>query len=657
TFGFSSNKKATYQYKLDNGTEWISVTDSTLDLKGLSDGQHTIYARSLDIYGNYSDQTLYQWTIASHIYASDIGINNLSGTLSVAGNLWEATQDNPASIKMEGTIVPRRGVLDIHAADQGWQGGSWTVLLPGGVTHTNSYSNDNRISSQHPIVQGLVNDDYNSWGATSHGYFTNLYPDTTVILNDSGDKDKPTTIEYLYQKDQNSKKVLVIASMQTLEWAYYYNYAKDGLPLKNTIAYLLYKSGITPNRGKLLLLQDNAPWSYDSNKLLLDSWGISYDKKTSTEFATLDLSPYPAIIISSDQSSTFYSNIEANISKFDNFFAPNFVDTWFTDIYSYNKSDSTYTFAGGAYMGFIGGAQVDNTLEGNIYAVAVNSSNAGGILKGTYSGSYDLTAATWATTGSMFPVYLESNMSVTPTGLHDNIEKSNFYQYAPTYPYLGSGSFDGGGYIHANFLYGMEKHIKGYDKWGVFASETGGTFSGITSNGWSGVADIVYSDKDYLGINIQGNKWASNKLSGSFTGYHADYGNTHVTAGDTFGTFNPTDYKWHAINMGVWLETNKFLELAATEEGRKKLQHLNVPSFQVGVVTLEQNSTGSALNNVKLIDVKFFSPSSGGVPSIWATGNVIGGFVGAPINQTASLSGGGLSANFTMKQLDTTNNK
>jgi hypothetical protein len=181
---------------------------------------------------------------------------------------------------------------------------------------------------------------------------------------------------------------------------------------------------------------------------------------------------------------------------------------------------------------------------------------------------------------------------------------------------------------------------------------------------------IVYSEEGaywdlvgYWGSQITGNRInIGNKLVGSSTGYFADISSspipiTGISVGETFGTFDPNAYTWQAISMGVWLETNKFLEMAANEVGRGKLQQLNIPCFEVGRASLSGSgfSEGGSIN-VNMNDVIFFAPNTGGQPSIWATNSVGGHYTGNPINAVVPLNGDGLSANFGVQHWDTNNN-
>jgi len=126
--------------------------------------------------------------------------------------------------------VSKGGILEVHACDMGWQGGYWSELLPGHVHHETYYDQYNYIvDPEHPIVEGLTDEDFQNWNHVSHGYFTDLVEGTHIILVDS--EERPTFIEYKFGAG------VVVASMETLEWTVQRGYCQDGKILYNTISY------------------------------------------------------------------------------------------------------------------------------------------------------------------------------------------------------------------------------------------------------------------------------------------------------------------------------------------------------------------------------------------------------------------------------------
>lgn len=67
----------------------------------------------------------------------------------------------------------------------------------------------------------------------------------------------------------------------------------------------------------VLIIQDEYPWGADSIQQILSAHAIPYDQVDSSYMATIDLSAYELVIIPSVQSSTFYTNWDAYIGRFE----------------------------------------------------------------------------------------------------------------------------------------------------------------------------------------------------------------------------------------------------------------------------------------------------------------------------------------------------
>ena len=162
--------------------------------------------------------------------------------------------------------VQQGGVLSANLAD--CAGGSWSFTncssdssssytFLGGVTHVVFFSDDNNVNTQsHPIITGqfgganggqIIDNsclrDLDCWQRSSHGYFTNLPADTTIILTD--DSNNPVFVEYHYGDG------LVIATTTSIEWRYDYfqqNFQNLKL-LANEIGYQDFKAKCQENDG------------------------------------------------------------------------------------------------------------------------------------------------------------------------------------------------------------------------------------------------------------------------------------------------------------------------------------------------------------------------------------------------------------------------
>ncbi len=115
------------------------------------------------------------------------------------------------------------GVMQIHAADDGWETGYWSklFLMPGGVNKTQIY--EWRVVSanmtQHPILQApfpIEGAELDSWIG---GYFIEYPTSASVILSDPS-SGEPILLEFPFGSGH------VILSTHTLEWNQFYNLSK-----------------------------------------------------------------------------------------------------------------------------------------------------------------------------------------------------------------------------------------------------------------------------------------------------------------------------------------------------------------------------------------------------------------------------------------------
>lgn len=219
-------------------------------------------------------------------------------------------------------------------------------------------------------------------------------------------------------------------------------------------------------------------------------------------------------------------------------------------------------------------------------------------------------------------------------------------------------------------------------RWGVWSTDLFGSYDSLTYQELVNGTMTTKTYENYLmetktpeptgqesmplqrmGAIIYGEKWQNNRLAGNVLGHWANVETatamTGITFGKLLGTYDPSSNTFQAVSAGGFLETNQYLNMTATSSGRETLSSINVPCVQVGMVTLSgSNSDLSA----QMADTKFFAFATGAVPQIWAT-NAVTGTVYAqdPVNKSVTMTAQGVSspltANFTMKNWDTTNNK
>ena len=346
---------------------------------------------------------------------------------------------------------------------------------------------------------------------------------------------------------------------------------------------------------------------------------------------------------------------------------------WGVDI---GAEPSGFTSDGGAFLGIMGGISLNDNLEGRALALYIKPNGegyeTGYIISDNISGSLYPGIGEYELGGDLISVSMGTT-SISP----DNLSWDGFYGDSPSLR-LGKAS----GTIEGD----IEGHVGGQtvslvdQPWGILWGSGGGSYTDILSPNWIATAKgesygLVYGEEgaywDFVGIwgsQTIGSQWSDNKLLGTTTGYFADISSTPITGitvGETLGTFDPNLYTWQAIQMGVWLETNKFLQMAQSPEGIAKLQQLNIPCVEVG----RTNLSGALLANddyVSMVmdNVIFFAPNTGAKPSIWATNEVTGRYtftvpgqldgvhITDPVNQFNISNGNGISADFQFKQWD-----
>lgn len=322
---------------------------------------------------------------------------------------------------------------------------------------------------------------------------------------------------------------------------------------------------------------------------------------------------------------------------------------------SFGLSTVYTTYDGGAYHAFIGGYDNNGSISGSIYGLYIDPFGNAGILRGSLSGSAYADIYTLYLTGGAYPVQMDVYSSVTYTANDFSAGVRNFRATSANQASV-SGSFDAGGSITSiagdNYWHYMSSRIDGQD-WGTWYNFGKGSYSGSMSSGWSLTSiDLGFdSFTQIIGSETTGSTWSNGALYGTTLGYGASWKtqSTWISAGETFGVYDPAAYAWQAVQTGAWIETNKFLTMTGTAEGQASLASLNIPYAEIGRATL----TGTDGNlSVTMTDVIFFAYSSSDVaPKIWATNSISGSYAADPsIGNAVSVTGGGLSANFTVKQ-------
>ena len=336
------------------------------------------------------------------------------------------------------------------------------------------------------------------------------------------------------------------------------------------------------------------------------------------------------------------------------------------EIYSFNYTNNTNTtLDGGAYWGIWTGVQRyyevfgGDNVGGFVGGLAISPTGKVSGLFGYFGnvgndpdwGWFDPNNAQWQAQGKWYAVELGTS-SIAPANLTSSIYSHIFYYDIAT----SGGNFGGSGYITPAAIdqkWAESFWISDVPNAGLWAGKFYGSYydpSGGTSD-WQFEVKGAASTTNDLGVLISGGPWADKKFEGNAVGYWAsieDITGTGVLSGRVLGTFDPSTYM--AVGIGSWLETNKFLELAATEAGRNKLTQMHIPCVEVGNVNL--TGAGNGFSGLAMNNVKFFALTAGGPATAWATGSVTGTYTGPPtLNTNIGLTGSvpGISADFAFK--------
>ena len=331
---------------------------------------------------------------------------------------------------------------------------------------------------------------------------------------------------------------------------------------------------------------------------------------------------------------------------------------------SYNFNTATYLTNdnGGSYKGYLTAQEARGAANkffiDSLALYAAANGNIG-ILRGKggtdiYPGS-DVFKMDDALAGNLARVELVTGSSIAGQSLFSNVTTSTSTLTAAVSSELFNGPQVS---LTANAAENI--NITGYD-WGINNSYLQGTYSydprgdAVFNYEWNGTTKQGGEGYYYQQQEAAWDTTTGGYFIGRVAGATTDWvdAKTYVLGGTVNGVFTPeATGAWSAYAQISSIETSKFVAMAATVDGRAKLAALDIPSVQVGMVTL----SGDGVNaNISINNVGFYAHTAGGVPQIWASNSVTGSYITAPYTGlTTSLSGGGLSASFVLRNVTAT---
>ena len=352
------------------------------------------------------------------------------------------------------------------------------------------------------------------------------------------------------------------------------------------------------------------------------------------------------------------------------------------NIISFNYLDNTYvTYDGGAFSGYLGGLMRTGTegidsLDVHIYTTYIDAGQNAGIVKvnlsgeGFYVDNGPMFEGIFKMSGSAQRAQFVQGIGILPADLVNSYDAQQLYYAAAA---SGDITFPTAGISTAPTT--VLKNLTG-ENWGIFQGRYYGGYASLPPSNWTAaIEDLteaagIFQNSRLFGMEFSGTQWSDGKGYATSLGYGATTDSTPSTwvsigelvAGYDAGRASATQ-GWQAIHTGVWLETSKFLAMAATAAGRTELQKINVPCVEVGVVDL-YGSWASGSNTIDMTQangygmkgVKFFRQTANPAeaPRIWAASNVSGGYTGNPGGASVALSGAGsVTATFSMKSWNT----
>jgi hypothetical protein len=228
---------------------------------------------------------------------------------------------------------------------------------------------------------------------------------------------------------------------------------------------------------------------------------------------------------------------------------------WNTTTYSYNYlNDTTTTYDGGAYNGWLSGTRLGNDGFANFLGLYINPSGNAGVVRGSLSGPFFPQTELFVMDGGLYPEEpVVTGIGITPENLNASIAQTSDTSGMNLAATLGTG---GSIWTDTQSLETMFIVKEGHGQpWGIYRQGFAGRFnpdeSGQTTwsgqTGGAGTFGYYYNpsygntgDSGYWLADVSGNWWSNGSVDGGLSGRYLTRTRTGVLSGDIFGTNETT---------------------------------------------------------------------------------------------------------------------
>ncbi|MHB8829484.1 MAG: hypothetical protein ACYC6Q_08170, partial [Syntrophales bacterium] len=160
-------------------------------------------------------------------------------------------------------------------------------------------------------------------------------------------------------------------------------------------------------------------------------------------------------------------------------------------------NDSSVTYDGGSYMGYLAGTEIDRAMDARLVALYIDPSGNAGYLKGALAGNAYPEVGMFAMDGSAYPTQMTSDLGIAPGDMISYLTESSYYS---SYGIGVAGMFDAGGKIVSenDYSYGngiqtmsfVNHEMNRAEPWGIYGLGMSGVYEAPAVAGTSWTAKV-----------------------------------------------------------------------------------------------------------------------------------------------------------------------